>query len=61
MRRPAKLVWLMVAIIRIIRRAICLRGVSSAYRAQLPPLSMPWQKVQLAFRAAEKKPMVAMN
>ena len=47
--------------IRIIRRAVCLRGVSSAYFSQLPELSETWQSVQLKPREAEKNPIVAMN
>src|SRR5580704_8185926 len=45
----------------IIRRAVSLRGLSSAYFSQLPPLSALWQSVQVSPREAEKNPMVAMN
>src|ERR1700689_4818450 len=45
----------------IMRRAVSLRGLSSAYLAQLPPLSALWQSVQVSPRDAEKNPIVAMN
>ena len=51
----------MAFIMPIMARAVFLRGLSSAYLAQLPPLSALWQSVQVSPREAEKKPMVAMN
>src|ERR1700679_2761156 len=51
----------MAFIMPIMRRAVSLRGLSSAYLAQLPPLSALWQSVQVSPREAEKNPMVAMN
>src|SRR5580704_2436005 len=45
----------------IMARAVFLRGLSSAYLAQLPPLSALWQSVQVSPKDAEKNPMVAMN
>jgi len=47
--------------IKTILRAVCLSGVSSAYRSQLPALSVTWQSVQFMLKAAEKKPIVPMN
>src|SRR5260370_5437193 len=47
--------------IKTILRAVCLSGVSSAYRSQLPALSVTWQSVQFKLREAEKKPIVPMN
>src|SRR5579862_4363245 len=47
--------------ITTIRRAVFFNGVSSAYRAQLPPLSDVWQSVQFKLKEAAKKPMVPKN
>src|SRR5690348_1884805 len=47
--------------ITTIRRAVFFNGVSSAYRAQLPPLSEVWQSVQFKLNEAAKKPMVPKN
>src|SRR5438552_3947915 len=51
----------MLLTISIIRRAVRFSGMSSAYRAQSPPLSPTWQSVQLSPSEAEKNPMVPMN
>src|SRR5438093_8588968 len=51
----------MLLTISIILRAVRFRGMSSAYRAQSPPLSATWQSVQLSPSEAEKNPMVPMN
>src|SRR6202042_3024648 len=51
----------MAFIMPIMRRAVSFRGLSSAYLAQLPPLSALWQSVQVSPKDAEKNPMVAMN
>src|SRR5215467_15901959 len=59
--RPPKLVWLIDVTIRIIRRVVCFRALSSAYFAQLPPLSSTWQSVQFRPSDAEKNPIVPMN
>ena len=59
--RPAKLPLLMAATICTIRRAVRFRSLSSAYFAQLPPLSSTWQSVQFMPSAAEKNPIVPMN
>src|ERR1700733_5484088 len=51
----------MAFIMPIMARALFLRGLSSAYFSQLPPLSALWQSVQVSPSEAEKKPIVAMN
>src|ERR1039458_123772 len=51
----------MAFIMPIMARAVFLRGLSSAYLSQLPPLSALWQSVQVSPKDAEKNPMVAMN
>src|SRR6185295_15207937 len=43
------------------RRVVRFRSLSSAYLAQLPPLSSTWQSVQLSPVAAAKNPIVSMN
>ena len=47
--------------ITTIRRAVFFSTVSSAYRAQLPPLSEVWQSVQFKLKEAAKNPMVPKN
>jgi predicted HD phosphohydrolase len=51
----------MAVTIRIIRRVVCFSALSSAYFAQLPPLSSTWQSVQFKPSDAEKNPIVPMN
>jgi hypothetical protein len=60
-RAPAKLSLFRAATIRIILRAVCFRGVLSAYFAQLLAAPGPWQSVQFRLRDAEMKPIVSMN
>ncbi len=60
-RDPPKSPLLMAFTITIIRRAISLRRVSTAYLLQSPALSSPWQSVQFNDSDAAKKPMVSMN
>ena len=61
MRFPPKEPWLRAVTITIIMRAFCLRGVSSAYFAQLPPLSSLWHSVQFIPVEAAKNPIVSRN
>src|SRR5438132_9746542 len=51
----------MAPTIVIIRRAVCLSGVSSAKCAQLPSLCGVWQSTQFKPREAEKNPIVSIN
>src|SRR6266571_7538490 len=60
-RTPPKLSLLMAVTIRIIFRAVCFNGVSSAHFSQLFSLSAVWHSTQLMVRAAEMNPMVSMN
>src|SRR4029077_3399290 len=47
--------------IRIILRAVCLVGVSTAYLVTSLAASTLWQSMQFMLRAAALKPMVPMN
>src|SRR5579875_202104 len=58
---PPKFSWLIAFTICTIRRAVRFAGISSAYFAQSPRLSMVWQLVQLYPSDALKNPMVSMN
>ena len=58
---PPKFDALMVLTIRIILRAVCFSGVSSANLATSLALAVTWQSMQFMLRDAAIKPMVPMN
>src|ERR1700726_1969210 len=51
----------MVLTMRIILRAVCLSGVSSANFATSLALAVTWQSMQFMLREAEINPIVPMN